>query len=277
MPLCSLYLISLKSPIPTFLSTLHSTLHSTPLQPLLISKVLRWIILPTILSTSPLLAQNIHWDILLITPGTSPLPQDLQSLIHHQWRLTAGIPSTLLKDFSAKNHELLHPSPETVPKLHGLGDTNKFNLPSSSQNLELSPDLHSWIHAFHATQTRESRGAVSMLNLLAFKPGMKPSYLNYGRAFADSVGARRGGNAKIVGTVVSVEGEEEMVAGGGWDEVAVAHYPSILHFAEMLAAEDYQAVNRRWRVPALRDTFILCTSEIGIEEVGGERRATGKL
>ncbi len=100
-----------------------------------------------------------------------------------------------------------------------------------------------------------------MLNLLAFKPGLKSEYLKYGAEFAKSVGSRRGGNAKIVGSVI----RDGTADGEGWDEVALAHYPSIWHFADMLASEDYQAVNKRHRVGSLRDTFILCTSELGLE------------
>ena len=104
-----------------------------------------------------------------------------------------------------------------------------------------------------------------MLNMLAFKDGMKPSYLKYGAAFAKSVGSRRGGNAKLVGNVTSQSPATE--SGGKWDEFALASYPSILHFADMLASEDYQSVNLEFRVPALEDTLILCTSEIAIEEI----------
>lgn len=95
---------------------------------------------------------------------------------------------------------------------------------------------------------------------------MKSSYLQYGKAFAESIGSKRGGNAKIVGTVVDVDGQEKKEGDGGWDEVALAHYPTIRHFEDMLAADDYQQVNHKWRVPSLRDTLILCTSEVGIEE-----------
>lgn len=108
---------------------------------------------------------------------------------------------------------------------------------------------------------------MSMLNLLAFKPSMHASYLTYGKAFADSIGSTRGGNAKLVGNVV----DPLQVKGEGWDEFALAHYPSILHFADMLASEDYQAVNLKYRVPSLRDTCILCTSEIDIEEILGSK------
>lgn len=113
-----------------------------------------------------------------------------------------------------------------------------------------------------------------MLNFLSFKPDMKSSYLQYGKAFAESIGSKRGGNAKIVGTVVNVDGVEKKEGDGGWDEVALAHYPTIRHFQDMLASDDYQQVNHKWRVPSLKDTLILCTSEVAIEE---EVRDTSKL
>jgi hypothetical protein len=113
-----------------------------------------------------------------------------------------------------------------------------------------------------------------MLNLLAFKAGRKEDYLRYGAEFARSIGKRRGGDAKIVGSVIRGKGDHTELRdnGEGWDEVALAHYPSIEHFADMLASEDYQAVNQKYRVPSLKDTFILCTSEIGlgIDGVGRE-------
>lgn len=43
----------------------------------------RWIILPKFTATDLLLAQNIHWDILLILPNSSPLHPDLQKLIRY--------------------------------------------------------------------------------------------------------------------------------------------------------------------------------------------------
>lgn len=103
-----------------------------------------------------------------------------------------------------------------------------------------------------------------MLNLLAFKTGMKQEYLKYGAEFAKSIGSKRGGNAKIVGSVIHGDGLAK--GGEGWDEIALAHYPSINHFADMLASEDYQAVNHKHRVGSLKDTFILCTTELGLEE-----------
>jgi hypothetical protein len=119
-----------------------------------------------------------------------------------------------------------------------------------------------------------------MLNLLAFKPGMKGEYLKYGKAFGERVGRRYGGVAKIVGNVVvSLPSSPPPAAAGEqvetihdattdtWDEIALAHYPSISHFASMLQDEEYQAVNHQHRLPSLRDTCILMTSEIGVEEM----------
>lgn len=49
---------------------------------------------------------------------------------------------------------------------------------------------------------------------------------------------------------------------GEWDEVVLAQYASLGHFADMLSDEKYQDVNRRLRLPALRDTCILMTTEV---------------
>lgn len=61
-----------------------------------------------------------------------------------------------------------------------------------------------------------------MLNLLAFLPGRKEEYLKYGQAFAESVGSRRGGVAKVVGKVIPgscSDGCEE------WEEVRKFFFP----------------------------------------------------
>jgi hypothetical protein len=112
-----------------------------------------------------------------------------------------------------------------------------------------------------------------MLNLLAFAPGKKEQYLQYGAAFGERVGKRHGGNAKIVGTVVGGQGKGE-----GWDEVAIAHYPSLRHFEAMLGSRDYQEVNQRFRLGSLRDTCILCTMEVGLDgELAGGRGGGARL
>ncbi|KAH7359721.1 hypothetical protein BKA66DRAFT_472282 [Pyrenochaeta sp. MPI-SDFR-AT-0127] len=290
MPLCTLHLLALHGTTPNPLLTFLSTLKSSNVSPLVISRVIRWIILPSQISTEHLLAQNIHWDLLLILPNTRPLPSELQKLVQHQWNITAGVPSRLIQDFSSKNNALLHPNASSVP---ALSTQSAKRTTQSSQDLELSDELNQWIDAFVQHTAKEGTGAVSMFNLLSFNPGMKDEYLKYGKAFAESIGSRHGGNAKIVGNVVAVNGkqkhkqQEEQSAAAGiaqlstdgqvraepgeWDEISLAHYPSICHFRDMLTSEAYQAVNKRHRVPSLRDTCILMTSEVGVEEmvVGG--------
>jgi hypothetical protein len=87
MPVCTVLLLSLAVPIPQFLSAVSSS--STT--PLTIGRVVRWIILPNSTSTDKLLAQNIHWDLLLTLPNSDHLPSDLQRLVQHQWIVHAGV------------------------------------------------------------------------------------------------------------------------------------------------------------------------------------------
>lgn len=407
MPLCTLHLFSLTSSttIPSFLSSLRSA----SLIPIIQSKVVRWIILPKALSTVPLLAHNIHWDLLILLPDTSRLPATITSQLVAEWHVTVGVPSRLLKDFSTMNTSLLNPSPGTVKAAEKPDETPA----QSMQNLELTPELASWIESLPTAQRNHP---ISMLNLLSFVPGKKEQYLTYGAAFAKSIGSRHGGAAKIVGNVIhhsrkaelgasadeaaaagymvphetmnrpsgrsensgasasapSASGlmVEDEAAGTGtkssitnvdrtkpdimkngksasatgaqtagymipneatdsknnphsshpvhgasasaapssglmiesepststsmsashpknisqdhgkeWDEIAIAHYPSLYHFAAMAGSKDYQEVNKKFRVGSLRDTFILCTMEIDEkgELAGGNGNGVSKL
>ncbi|KAJ9622107.1 uncharacterized protein PV06_05817 [Exophiala oligosperma] len=271
MPLATLHLISLdpSSSIDSFLTSLKST----SVKPLAVSKVIRWIITPTEIEADALLRPSRPWDLLLIVLGGDPLPDSLTSQVACHWSAVTGIPSRLTKDFASTNDAILHPSPSSVPPLTGALDRPRLG--SSSQTLEMSPDLLNWIKSFRTTKAGSS--PLSMLNLLAFKPGLKDSYLKYGKAFAESIGSRRGGNAKLVGNIVPQAPPASQPSRKGWDEFALASYPSISHFADMLASEDYQAVNLKYRVPALEDTLILCTSEIEIESIAQKDKRASKL
>lgn len=273
MPLCTVHILALHPTTPNPLLTFLSALKSSNASPLVVSRVIRWIILPSQISTENLLARNIKWDLFLIFPDTSPLPLDLEKLVQHHWTITAGVPSRLIQDFAAKNKKILHPEPSSVPKI-SPPESKKTETTDSSQNLELSKGLEQWIQTFTTSNSRESGRAVSMFNLLAFNPGMKAEYLKYGKAFAETIGSRHGGNAKIVGNVVkapSTSASEVVDASSdGWDEIALAHYPSILHFRAMLQSADYQEVNHKHRVGSLRDTCILMTSEVGVEDMMGD-------
>ncbi|KAF2139586.1 uncharacterized protein K452DRAFT_289585 [Aplosporella prunicola CBS 121167] len=264
MPVCALHLLSLHVPLAGFLSALSSA----QLEPLVVSRVVRWIITPKALSVDPLLNSDIRWDLLLIIPSADPLPVELQSLVCKQWSIKIGVPSRLVNGFTERNRTLLKPDRNGIPPLTGALDKPRIAI--SSQDLELTDELRNWVKEFGSVSAPGS-GAVSMLNLLAFAPGKKQEYLKYGAEFAKSIGARRGGNAKVVGTVVEDGNEKGAGLRQGdnvWDEVALAHYPSIWHFADMIASEDYQEANRRYRVGSLKDTLILCTSELDLPQKG---------
>lgn len=217
------------------------------------------------------------WDLLLILLGTTPLPPPLlSSHVRAQFSLTVGIPSSTLESHLNRNEDLLHPKPGSVPELRGA--LIKPRIGQTSQDLALTSELLGWAQQYIKQRACGGPGAVSMLNLLSFRPSPEAHahYAEYGRAFAESVGSRRGGNAKVVGKVVPVSSSPPSSAqeeeGGRWEEVALAHYPSILHFADMLASGDYQEVNHRSRLGALRDTCILMTSELDEQVLEGVRR-----
>jgi hypothetical protein len=89
-----------------------------------------------------------------------------------------------------------------------------------------------------------------------------------GQGFA-KIGGLRGGAAKVMGNAID----------SPWNEIALAHYPSIDHFVsfcfflyrldlaqcDMLAGEDYQEINAKYRLPALKDTLLICTLEVNLE------------
>lgn len=254
MPLATVHLVALSANtnIPTFLRALESI----SFKPLVISHALRWIVQPEKLSTDRLLTTK--WDLLIITPTTSPFPKTYltKDWVSSHWSITAGIPSSIINSFSDRNAKLLNANPKDVPPTTPGSRTNP-KISNSSQGLEATEELLSWRNPAGPSTP------VSMLNLLAFKPGREAheSYKRYGKAFAESIGSKRGGNAKIVGKVVPGQGTDgEDIA--GWDEVALAQYPNFGLFMDMLASEDYQVVNHRDRLPSLKDTCILCTSEV---------------
>lgn len=259
MPICTVHLLHLSGSIPDFLAQLTERLKDAPL---VVSRVIRWIIRPSTIDVSPLL--DHPWDVLLVLPGDGGLPQELRSSksIRQIFSLQTGIPSSLVKNFQEANAKLLKPEKADVPSLTGALENPR--IAASAQNLELSPELRAWFPTWEGNAAPSGKGAISMLNLLTFKPGMHDEYLKYGKAFGESIGKRRGGTAKLVGKIVGDKGGKRE-----WDEFALAHYPSIRHFADMIASEDYQAVNHRHRVPSLQDTCILMTSELEVPGFGG--------
>jgi hypothetical protein len=236
MPLTTLHLIALSpgTTPQTILATLAAE-HPT-VSVILASQPRHPVIRPQKVDCSPLL--TTHWDLLLLLHNTAGLPASLQHTIRAEYSLTVGIPARLLSTYRARNAALLAAAPG-APLTGALAHARRMQKPSA-QNLELSAELLGFMDALTA---EHGDRPVTMLNLLCFRPGGKAGYKKYGEAFVQVAG-KRGGDAKLVGNVVA-GGKRE---GEWWDEVSLVHYPSITHFCDMLAGEDYQEINGKHRL-----------------------------
>ncbi|KAF2971064.1 hypothetical protein GQX73_g2508 [Xylaria multiplex] len=270
MVLCSIHIIALKAG--TTPASFLASLREAGIAPIVQARVFRWMILPTQLSAGHLLARNIHWDMFLVLASSSPIPESIRrALIAAEWTATVGTSSKLLSGYATTNAGLLHPPPGTVVPA-GL-DLEAAQKADSSQNLELTPELASFISSL---PPHLASHPVSMLNLISFNPGKQAQYVKYGQEFSARVGARYGGRVKIVGKVTSSGAGETTQE--GWDEIAFVHYPSIAHFAAMAGDKDYQEVNHKYRLGALKDTFIICVLEVTDDgEVVGRAEKENKM
>ncbi len=250
--LCTFQLLSLKDTLPRFLSALSSSSAS----PLVTAKVARWIVTPTKLSIS-LLTQDPPWDILLVFSGSDGLPKEVKSMVQAEWTVATDVPTQVLSNSASTTNRLLHPQPRDVPSLTGSLDEPR--VADSGLALELTEQLEEWMRTFGK---QEGRGAVSMLNLLAYNEGKKEGYMEHVKASGESVGSRRGAVAKIVGHVLGCSSSHEGVE--DWDDIGIVHYPSISHFADLLASRDYREADHKYKVGTLKDTCILCTTELDL-------------
>ncbi|KAI1378357.1 hypothetical protein F4677DRAFT_392528 [Hypoxylon crocopeplum] len=248
MVLCNIHFVSLKDGIS--LGSFLGKLRRNGIKPVVQGRVVRWMIMPTELSAGHLLGRNIRWDVFLILKDTDFIPQEVLLDTKAVWNVSCGVSAKAVSGYASANAELLRPAPGSVapPEPHMLAPS------ATSQNLETSPELNEWISALPAPLREHP---VSMLNLIAFRPGKKDMYKQYGAAFSGKAGSRHGGRVKIVGRVVGGQAQAD-----GWDEITLVHYPSVQHFAGMAASKEYQEVNHQYRLPALRDTLILCVMEV---------------
>ncbi|GAQ06236.1 hypothetical protein ALT_3557 [Aspergillus lentulus] len=270
MPGLTLHLLAL-APSTTAESFLRQLRQSSAVKVILASRPQHIVIPPTLIDSN--LLTTTKWDLLVLLQPFSAakdaalesLPPNLQPLVQQEYRLAVGIPSKLLSSYDERDKSLKRDA-SSIPLAGSLANARQM---SSSKNLELSPDLL----AFMDTLTRTHNGPVTMLNLLHFHhPNGKKSYYQYGQAFIPVAG-KRGGNAKLVGNVIRPASTAQVDSRGRldrsetdwWNEISLVHYPSIRHFCDMLAGDDYQAINEKYRLSALRDTFLLCTTEFDVE------------
>jgi hypothetical protein len=259
MPGLTLHLVAL-APSTTAESFLRQLRQSSAVKVILASRPRHIVIPPTLIDSN--LLTTTKWDLLVLLQPASvtkeaaleSLPPNLQPLVQQEYRLAVGIPSKLLSNYDDRDKSLKR-SASSIPLTGSLANARQK---SSSKNLELSPDLLAFMDAL----TRTHDGPVTMLNLLHFHhPNGKKSYYQYGQAFIPVAG-KRGGNAKLVGNVIRPASTAQVDSRRSvdrpetdwWNEISLVHYPSIRHFCDMLAGEDYQAINEKYRL-SVRGTF----------------------
>ena len=223
MPLATLHLLKLKdhSSVPALIQELHQI---PDLNLILASQPQYHVIKSTKLDSDAL---NSGFDLLLLleTPDTT-LPKSLASNISSEYKLTVGIPSRILDNYDDHNAKLANEAPNA--KLTGSLEQARTRIKKDAQNLELSPDL---LRFMDELTQRYGDKPVTMLNLLHFNEGGKSSYGKYGQAFKEVAG-RRGGDAKLVGNVVTPPNGTRDSRGGSrrppedwWNEFSLVHYP----------------------------------------------------
>ncbi|KAK2742617.1 hypothetical protein FQN55_007736 [Onygenales sp. PD_40] len=262
MPLLTLHLLTLH-PTTTAKSFVHQLRQSPNTEVIVASRPRHVVVRSNILDQNPLLTTD--WDLLvLLRSPDNAIPASLRaSAVKREYSVHVGIPSKLLATFPARDAKLKREA--AAAPLTGALDAARAK--RSSQSLELSPDLVEFMDEL----LKSHRGPVTMLNLLHFHAGGKAEYYKYGQGFV-KVAGKRGGDAKLVGNVVKPaagqsdsRGPSERPEGDWWNEISIVHYPSIRHFCDMLAGQDYQEINAKHRLGALRDTFLLCTTEFDVE------------
>jgi uncharacterized protein (DUF1330 family) len=235
-------LVSLMSSTP--LSAFLAAIKESQIRPILLCRVVQWIINPTI-------AEHLlyhHWDYVLVLPQEIAIPDTVSQLLEHTFSIRIHQNDEMLSFTLSNNEKLLHP--ESIDPTFNL---SKPLIANSAQKVELTPALLAF-----AQSPLCPAGPVSMLNFMALYPfrSAAENYAKYIQAFKTSVGSKRGGVLKIYGDT------QEM---GIWNKVALAQYPTLAHFTDMAADPEYQKLNYNYRLPSLRDTCILMTTEVHLE------------
>jgi uncharacterized protein (DUF1330 family) len=251
---CIIYLLSLKTPLQDF-TTILAALPKNQ-QPFLTTKAVHWVFPPTTLSVNDLTTP--HWDVAIFFKAPFQLPPSLSNHAKASWSISFAAPSALLESLPTTQSELSASIPHRSNELDLLSDSDLqgSDAVSSVDSAEITPALKGWIQNF---SLQENNPQVIMFNLLTFKDAEK--YGKYRDAFVAGVGSRHGARPLLFGEVVSPKGQSN----GGkspWEMAAFIYYPSLLHFADMLASPDYREVSHKYRQGSLVDNPILCLFKI---------------
>ncbi|ERF75993.1 hypothetical protein EPUS_08247 [Endocarpon pusillum Z07020] len=252
MSRCTFYLLSLHGSASDFKASI-STISNTPL---FVGQVHRWVAPPMRHSIDPLTTQG-SWDVFLFFAGSVKLPEAIEAFRKAEWRLEADAPPPMLAVFKNTDQQHSRAGPEDVPALTGRWDHPYQPDPDAHQEFDYSPELQNWVRTFGK---QEGKSAVWMFNLLAYQDGKRETFMKYVEAFAASVGKAVGSESQIFGQVIrcssTSDGEEP------WEDAALVHYPSVYHFGDLVGSEEYQKLDAKYKVGTIKDTCILCLTEL---------------
>ena len=249
---CTLYLIALDASFEEFRQALRQ---ATP-QPFVAAKVIHWVVPPEVYSVDALL-QHPPWDVALCYSKPSTLPDSLQQLVRRTWTVDFNAPSAMVTGYATTQAKFASEGPPRSKELDQTASSTDTKI-ASAQTLDITPDLRDWMYDFSSTDKEFGQSPITMLNLHAYKDVEK--YAKYREAFGSGVGSRHGVGVKLFGQTAEASSDGEK----RWELMALVHYPSALHFGDMLASEDYQEISHKFREGSLIDNPLLCLSEFDI-------------
>jgi hypothetical protein len=266
----TIYLLSLKTTVEQDqLSTLINRIckefkNSSP-KPLVIGKPQGWVVKPHHPTLGPPLTSH-DWHLCIFLPGIEPgLPSSIMDHVATTWSLTTDIHNPYLDELSQNHKSLLHLSPEDATPLTGSLDGPRVNDPELE--VPYTPELHEFFESV-AARVPEGTRPVSMLNLMKYTPGGRNNFLNYVRVFTEErVGTKRGAIPELFGEMHMKGETEESKANNAWEDTALVYYPSIWHFADLVASEEYRECDKKYKIGAVEDTGILAVSEMDLDDI----------
>lgn len=183
MPLLTLHIVRL-SPSKSVRDFIQQLQSSPEVEVVLASQPRQFVIRPEHLDVD--VHTSSRWDlVLLITSPAAALPESLRSSVQSEYKIAVGVPSKLLARYPEHNARLVADAPNV--KLTGALDQAQRKMKESAQNLELSPELLTFMEELTHTYGDKP---VTMLNLLHFNEDGKSSYHKYGQVCRQCSGIR---------------------------------------------------------------------------------------
>lgn len=244
MALVKYYLLSLRRT--ASVADLQGKLKAENITPLIIARAVEWVHLP--MRADYMLAAD--WDIALALDSDVRLPNSVTDLLDvlHQVEVHVASPS---------------PSNGALQPASQLPAVSFYDRPLRAlctQFHQITPSLLAFVD-----HPLCPKGSISMLNFVSYQPYpfAADSYQKYLDGVAAGPAKRFGIRTKYKGSVTP--SNRSVIVKGEWDLVLMAQYPSLKHFVNMGFDPEYQELNQKYRMPALRDLCILMTTEDDLE------------